>query len=34
VNRSEVSELDVYMAEKPFRWVDPSGSGATFDILS
>jgi len=34
VNRSEVSELDVYMAEKPFRWVDPSGSGAAFDILS
>ena len=22
------------MAEKPFRWVDPSGSGAAFDILS
>ena len=34
VNRSEVSELDVCMAEKPFRWVDPSGSGAAFDILS
>lgn len=32
VNSSEANELDVYMAEKPFRWVDPSGSGAAFDI--
>jgi hypothetical protein len=26
VNRGEVNELDVYMAEKLLRWVDPSGS--------
>jgi hypothetical protein len=26
VNRGEVNELDVYVAEKPLRWVDPSGS--------
>ena len=30
----EISELDVYIKEKPFRWVDPSGNGAQFDILS
>jgi hypothetical protein len=30
----EVSELDVYIKEKPFRWVDPSGKGIQFDILS
>lgn len=32
--RAEVSELDVYIKEKPFRWVDPSGKGAQFDVLS
>jgi hypothetical protein len=26
--------LDVYIKEKPFWWVDPSGKGAQFDILS
>ena len=26
--------MDVYIKEKPFRWVDPSGNGAQFDILS
>jgi hypothetical protein len=34
VNRGEENELDKYMAEKPCRWVDTSGSGAEFDILS
>ena len=33
-NRGEVSELDVYMKQKPIRWVDPSGKGLQFDILS
>ena len=34
VNYGEVNDLDIYIKEKPFRWVDPSGSGAEFDILS
>lgn len=33
-SRGEVSELDVYMKQKPIRWVDPSGKGLQFDILS
>ncbi|KAJ1253533.1 hypothetical protein BS78_K242300 [Paspalum vaginatum] len=33
-NRDEISELDVYMKEKIFRWVDPCGKGAQFDVLS
>ncbi|WVZ51693.1 hypothetical protein U9M48_002808 [Paspalum notatum var. saurae] len=33
-NRDELSELDVYMKQKIFRWVDPSGKGAQFDVLS
>ncbi|WVZ76718.1 hypothetical protein U9M48_024670 [Paspalum notatum var. saurae] len=33
-NHDELSELDVYMKEKNFRWVDPSGKGAQFDVLS
>ena len=29
-----INELEVYMQEKPIRWVDPKGKGAQFDILS
>ncbi|KAF0890488.1 hypothetical protein E2562_002846 [Oryza meyeriana var. granulata] len=30
----DINELEVYMKEKPIRWVDPTGEGAQFDILS
>ncbi|KAF0890623.1 hypothetical protein E2562_003819 [Oryza meyeriana var. granulata] len=30
----DINELEVYMNEKPIRWVDPTGEGAQFDILS
>uniref|UniRef100_A0A0D9XA16 HAT C-terminal dimerisation domain-containing protein n=1 Tax=Leersia perrieri TaxID=77586 RepID=A0A0D9XA16_9ORYZ len=28
------NELEVYMSEKPIRWVDPTGKGERFDVLS
>jgi hypothetical protein len=31
--KGEINELDVYMKDKPIRWVDPTG-GLQFDILS
>lgn len=30
----DINELDVYMKEKPIRWVDPTGEGVEFDILA
>ncbi|KAF0911404.1 hypothetical protein E2562_008285 [Oryza meyeriana var. granulata] len=30
----DINELEVYMKEKPICWVDPTGEGAQFDILS
>lgn len=30
----DINELEVYMRENPIRWVDPTGQGAKFDILS
>ncbi|KAF0922519.1 hypothetical protein E2562_037536 [Oryza meyeriana var. granulata] len=30
----DIKELEVYMKEKPIRWVDPTGEGAQFGILS
>lgn len=30
----EVNELEVFFNEKPLRWVDPTGKGVEFDILS
>lgn len=32
--KGEINELDVYMKDKPIRWVDPTGKGLQFDILS
>lgn len=33
-SKGEINELDVYMKDKPIRWVDPTGKGLQFDILS
>lgn len=32
--KGEINELDVYMKDKPIRWVDPTGKSLQFDILS
>lgn len=34
VTSCDMNELELYLKEKPIRWVDPTGKGAEFNILS